>query len=84
MGIRAKSKRREKRRQMQRAAKAARKLLYQQYAEQGRTRGSKRLRKRRGPKLVGNDHPHGACGNIGCAKCRPEVNRDRLRSRRAA
>jgi hypothetical protein len=84
MGIAGKTRRRDKRKSERRAARQQRKELYAKYAEQGRKKGSKRITKRRGPKLVGSSHPNGVCGNIGCATCNPTFNADRQRSRRRA
>lgn len=74
MGLKSRSKKKELRKRKKLAAKAARRTLYAQYAADGRTKGSKRAR-RRGVRLAkGVDHPLGPCGNIGCRKCKPEVN----------
>jgi hypothetical protein len=74
MGLKSRSKKKELRKRKKLAAKAARKALYEKYAAEGRVKGSRRAR-RRGPRLAkGIDHPLGPCGNIGCRKCKPEIN----------
>lgn len=62
----------QERRQKAKAAKDAKRALYQSYAEQGRTKGSKRLGARRKLFLVPNTkHAQGQCPNTGCHRCHP-------------
>lgn len=78
MGKASRTRKKTERQQKRRAQKQAQKELYQRYAEEGRKRGSKRARANEAKLVGGITHPNGACGNVGCARCFPHINRDRM------
>lgn len=54
--------------------KAAKRVLYAQYAKEGKIKGTKRASRKRIFGSSGNKHQHliADCGNPGCKRCYPE------------
>ncbi len=64
-----------KRLKEKKARKEANKLKYLSWRDHGINQKSKRFLKTSGKKRAsGFDHPNGACGNVGCARCFPGVH----------
>lgn len=69
-----------KRKEEKRKAKQAKKLLYLQYAKEGKQKGSYRSRKKNTWAI--NLGPHTFfCGNVGCDRCFETTEKERKRIR---
>lgn len=68
----------ERRKKEKQSRKAARRAIYAAWRDAGENKKSKRsvLRHKRQARrrLKHFSHPLGPCGNIGCAKCFPDMN----------
>jgi hypothetical protein len=75
MSKKAKATARDLRRARKVARKAAQNLQYAAWKLAGKNTKSRRakLRKQRSNQVRSKDHSHGACGNIGCKRCNPEL-----------
>jgi hypothetical protein len=76
-GAGARTRRKQKMQAKRKAQKVALKALYAQYAREGRTKQTKRhtLRRQRTRPVANFKHVVANCGNVGCKRCFPELNR---------
>ena len=81
MGKRSKGARSSARTQQRKADKAAKRALYESFGKAGRTKGSRRAKRKAQAVLTPSiKHPCAHCGNAGCARCFPDLAKVELKT----